>query len=738
MKAERAVPVGSATPQEGAFVRTAGQATSNLDDAAAMSQDIAKLLSPSSIAIVGASQDTDKFGGRLIEVLQLHGFPGKIYPINPKRSEIFGLKAYPRLGDVEDPVDLAVLCVPQQKVLDAVDDCAAKGVALCIVISSKFAEAGSAGEELEARLLEKARQRGVRILGPNCLGFINRPGRIVLIPSPALYTHVPMPKGEIGVVSQSGGLAATLLDIAAGIGLGFSHAVATGNQLDLSTAHFIRFLADDPDTRVICCYLEGARDNQDLLDAFRYARRRSKPIVLLKAGRTAAGSRAAFTHTASMATDYDAFAAYAEKEGVILVNDPKTLLVVAGFLEAYGESVIDDVVMVTNSGGGASIVADRLSDVGVALRSFAPQVAEELRESYFASHARNPLDWGGTDLASEDVLLERSFSALRGEPGNPLILVVFLTNPNMKRTAEILARHVRHAGRPFLFLVVPDKAADVSREVLRAERIPFADGVAETVDAIAILAKAASWKNGETLKPDRPADLPRLPKLLSPEGDEFLQRFLVSYGISVVPSETSFSKSEACAAAERLGFPVALKVRANGLSHKTDVRGVELHIGSEQDVRRAWDRIETGLQQVRPDLTMNGVLVQKMVSKGIEILVGVKNSPGLGPTIVFGAGGTLAELLADIAVLPVPCSVEEVSKKLKGLKIARLLSGYRGDGGSDVSALVDVIVRLSWLAHDLKDELVEVDLNPVIVGPVGTGAVVVDMRARFASSDEVR
>lgn len=694
------------------------------------SSDIAKLLAPASIAIVGASQDTDKFGGRLIEVLQLHGYAGQIYPINPRRSEIFGLKAYSRLTDVPHNVDAAVLCVPQHKVLEALQQCAQKQVGLCIVISAKFAETGADGQVLENQLLEIARSHTMRLLGPNCLGFISRPRSIVLIPSPALYTHVPMPPGGIGVVSQSGAIIATLLDIAAGLGLGFSHAISLGNQLDLNAADFVRFLADDSETRVICCYLEGTTDFTRLLSSIRYARTKSKSVVILKAGRTSQGGKAAFTHTASLTTDYDAFATYAEAAGAILVDDPKTLLLVSGLLEAYPNLGIDDVVMVTNSGGGAAIVADRLSDVGVSLRELHSSVVEELGQSYFASHARNPLDWGGTDLPSEDELLERSFTALAKEQGCPLLLIVFLTNPNMRRTAEILARHVHKSNLPPLFLVLPDKAADVSRDVFRNEGLLFGDGVDEIVDAIAALHKA---RRRESLpRPSyRPSDTPSVPPPIG-MGDldpESLQRLLKQYGIMSAAAQIAHNLDEAGRLAAGIGYPVAVKLVSSIISHKSDVGGVEIGIADDRALRAAWKRIEAALRKVDPNAVMEGILIQQMIAGDVECLVGAKNAPGVGPVVVFGAGGTLAELIDDTAVLPVPCTSEQVVHRLSDLKVTKLLSGYRGKLRANTKALADIIVRLSWIAHDYRNQLVELDFNPVIVG--AADAVVVDARARF-------
>ena len=716
------------------------------DDMPASRDAIRALLSPCSIAIVGASADRDKFGGRLVEVLQLHGFGGTIYPINPRRAEIFGLKAYPRLLDVPGDVDVAVICVPQRMILEAVEDCAAKRVALCIIISAQFAEAGPEGQALEAEIGRRGKLHGMRILGPNCLGFINRAHKVVLIPSPALYAHRPMPAGRIGMVSQSGGLLATMFDIAVGLGLGFSYGITVGNQLDLTAADFIRFLAGDPETSVICCYLEGVKDFADFSQALAYAQQAGKPVVILKAGRTAEGGAAAFTHTASLSSDYEIFAAYAEQMGAVTVDDPRVMLIVADLLARHGATPFDDVAIVTNSGGGAAIVADRLNDMRLRLAAFGEALTDRLSEFYFRSHARNPLDWGGTELASEDELLERSFASLSMEPDRHFLLIVFLTNPDMKRTAEILARHVELARMPYLFVVIPDKAADVSREVLRQDRKPFADSIDDALRAIAVLRSHGMRRSSQSVRPFYSGDaLPQVPDLpepeLKPDGTldaDAALTFLSRCDIPVVPSTLARTPEEAAAFAAKTGYPVALKLVVEGITHKADVGGVELDIGDEAALRAALQRMETSLRSYTPGRRFEGILVQPMIPRGIECFVGIKNDPAIGPVVLFGAGGTLVELLRDRAVLPVPCEREAVKRRLSELSIHKLLAGYRGHAPADIDALSDVVVRVGALAHGLRHRVLELDLNPVIVGAVGEGAVAVDARARFSRVDPPR
>jgi acyl-CoA synthetase (NDP forming) len=704
-----------------------------------MIKDIKTLLSPSSIAIIGASSDVNKFGGRLVEVLQLHGFPGKIYPINPRRLEIFGLPAYPTLRHVPEQVDTAVLCVPQSKVLEAFDDCAAKGVALCIVISAQFAEAGQEGRELEEELKRRGQRYGVRILGPNCLGFISRSRKIVLIPSPALYAHVPMPPGRIGMVSQSGGLLATVFDIAVGLGLGFTHGITVGNQLDLTAADFVRFLADDPETGVICCYVEGVKDFSEFAAALTYARNAGKPVVILKAGRTPEGGAAALTHTASLASDYEIFAAYIEGLGAVAVDDPRVMLIVADLLDRYGNIPLEDVVVVTNSGGGAAIVADRLHDVGLNLDIFSDTLTKRLSEFYFASHARNPLDWGGTELSSEDELLEKSFSALFSTAGSRFLLVVFFTNPNMKRTAEILARHVERAKLPYLFLVIPDKAADVSREVLRQHRMPYVDSIDDALRAMVTIRAYGRRHPSGARTTAVPAQRDRPPfsfasARFTEEGllDAASSFALLShYGIRMATPVFATSCDDAVRLAASVGYPIALKIDVADIAHKSDVGGVELDVEGEPALRAAWDRISASLARLTPGRRLDGVLVQPMIADGVECFVGVKNEFEIGPIVMFGAGGVFVELLRDHAVVTVPCDPVDVRQRLASLSIARLLAGYRGRPSSDVEAYLEMIVRLGHLAHDLRDRLIDLDLNPVILGAKGQGAIAVDVRARF-------
>jgi acetyl-CoA synthetase (ADP-forming) len=685
---------------------------------------IAELMAPRSVAVIGASEDQSKFGGRLYRMLLKHGYAGTVYPINPNRAELFGLKTYPDIRATPQPPEMVVMAVPRPRVAGMVADCAAIGVRCGIVITSKFSDEGPEGAALEAEIVRRARAGGMRLIGPNCLGLISPANRMVLCSSPALEVdelHVD----PIGFASQSGALMATLFDRAGSRGIGFSHCVSVGNQADLEICDFAEYFLEDPRTRVICTYVEGFKDPARFVDLARRARAAGKPWLLVKAGRTAAGAEAAYSHTASLAGSFEALAAVCRETGVVLMDDLDAMMLLAASLVRFPGRKLRSATILTTSGGGGAIAADRLTDAGIALTRLAPETERSLSRLFSSGQARNPIDLGGRLAGGEAVeIAEETMALIGADPAEDVTLALITTSPMLARTTAKIADAAVAAGKPCLFVMAPGQAADAARAELAARRMPFTDSLDDAVRA------ARGWLEWSSARvhaaPRRPPDLPLGPPAELPAGaldPASLQGLLRAYGLPVAEQAVCRDRDAVRAAAARLGYPVVLKALGRALVHKSDAGGVALGLASEAAVVAALEDMRARISGI------DGFLVQPMVPGDAELILGVTVDSQFGPQIAVGAGGSLVELLKDVAIAPAPVSAETAREMLGRLKVHAVLRGIRGRPALDIEAVVDAVLRLGWLAHDLRDRLKELDINPLIVRRRGEGCVVVDARA---------
>ena len=684
---------------------------------------IAELMAPRSVAVIGASEDQSKFGGRLYRMLLKHGYAGTVYPINPNRAELFGLKTYPDIRAIPQPPEMVVMAVPRPRVAEMVADCATLGVRCGIVITSKFSDEGPEGAALEAEIVRRARAGGMRLIGPNCLGLISPANRVVLCSSPALEVD-ELRVDPIGFASQSGALMATLFDRAGSRGTGFSHCVSVGNQADLEICDFAEYFLEDPRIRVICTYVEGFKDPARFVELARRARAAGKPWLLVKAGRTAAGAEAAYSHTASLAGSFEALAAVCHETGVVLMDDLDAMLLLAASLVRFPGRKPRSATILATSGGGGVIAADRLVAAGIGLTRLAPETAQSLSALFSPGQARNPIDLGGRLAGGEAVeIAEETMALIGADPAEDLTLALITTSPMLARTTARIADAAAAAGKPCLFVMAPGHAADAARAELAARRQPFTDSLDDAVRA------ARGWLDWSTARvsaaPVRPPDLPQ------PSADlragaldpASLHGLLRAYGLPVAEQAVCRDDDAARAAAARLGYPVVLKALGGALVHKSDVGGVALGLASETALAAALEDMRARISGI------DRFLVQPMVEGGAELILGVTVDGQFGPQIAVGAGGGLVELLKDVAIAPAPVSAETVRDLLGRLKIHAVLRGVRGRPPLDIDAVVEAAVRLGWLAHDLRGRLKELDINPLIVRRRGQGCCVVDARA---------
>lgn len=692
---------------------------------------VAQLLEPHSVAVIGASEDQTKFGGRLYRMLIKHGYSGTIYPINPGRESLFGIPTCKSVAATPTPPDMVVMALPRDKVKAEIEAAAARGARGGIIITAKFSDAGEEGAQLEREIVAAARAHGMRLIGPNCLGVISPANKLVLCSSPALDVDSLL-AGSIGFVSQSGALMATIFDRALEMGAGFSHCVSVGNQADLELCDFVEYLIDDERTRVICTYIEGLKDPQRFVALARRAREAGKPWLAVKAGRTEAGSKAAFSHTASIAGSHAVLASVCRDECISLLDDTGAMITLAAVLARHPRAQVERIAVLTTSGGGGALASDALSMRGLKMAEFTPSTQARLAEYYSPGQAGNPVDFGGRrfdEAADVSAITARTVSA---DANTDALLFAITTAPMLRRLTEDLTAGMTDAegreAKPAFYVMQPGRAADSAREALREREVPFTNHIGEAIDALA--AWAERCRHVPRSEAQRPAGCVDASVAgLRGEFDEAATKELLArHGVPVNASRLVDNANAAVHAANALGYPVVMKIVSPDIVHKSDAGGVEVDLANAGAVAAAYERIVAGARRAVPHARIDGVSVQAMVRGKIELIVGARRDPQFGPIVVFGAGGVLVELLPARAIALAPLAAADVRRLLESLPVWPVLAGYRG-ATLDVDGAVDAIVRTSWLAHDLRGLDFELDLNPLIVGE--TLCCAVDARLRI-------
>ncbi|WP_298012351.1 acetate--CoA ligase family protein [uncultured Castellaniella sp.] len=691
---------------------------------------LSRLINPGSVAVIGASEDQTKFGGRLYRMLLKHGYGGRIYPVNPFRERLFDIPAFPSVDALPQAPDMVVMAVPQAKVKEQVAACAERGARCGIVITSKFSDDGPQGAALEREIVDIARSKGMRLIGPNCLGLVSPANRLVMCSSPAMDVD-RLIESPIGFISQSGALMATLFDRMHAQGVGFSHCISVGNQADLELCDFVEMLIHDPRTRVICTYIEGIKSPDRFVDLARRAREAGKPWLAVKAGRTAAGGKATFSHTASMAGDYAALQAVCARDNIILMEDPAAMLLLAHAMESRPGRTVDRVAIVTPSGGGGALAADRLCESGIPLADFTPRTQAAFAEFYSAGQAQNPVDMGGRKYEagenSVDVA-ERTVQVVLADEGVDAGLVALTTAPMLGSVTEALVKGAESSAKPLLFVVHPGRAAQPSREFLRSRRVPYTDALSEAVEALAAWRRWSAFQPGQAAL--RPGGCGPFESASGVRNEHESKRVLAEAGIPVNREVIAADEDEAVLRASEVGFPLAAKVISPMIVHKSDVGGVLLGVRDAAALGAGLRDMRERIARSMPQAEIQGFSLQSMETGELELILGARRDPQFGAQVLIGGGGVLVELLKDFAVLPAPVDPATVLRALRALKIAPLLEAYRGRAALDVDAVADAVVRLSWLAHDWRATDFEIEINPLKVRLAGQGCVAVDARAR--------
>ena len=717
------------------------------EERAAASAAIARFLRPESIAVVGASRDRRAIGGLVFDNALRGGFQGVVYPVNPNSGAVQGVATYPTLSDCPSVPDLVMVCVPAPMVNDVVEEAGRLGVKAVCVISAGFAEVDG-GVPLQDELLARARSHGMRLVGPNCMGLMN--GRPGIRMNTTFSTTFPRP-GRVSMSSQSGALGLAVLEHVERLGLGISTFVSVGNKADLSGNDLLLYWEEDEDTDVILMYLESFGNPRRFS---RIARRisRSKPIVAVKSGRTGAGERAASSHTAAISAGDTAVRALFGQAGVIRTDTLEELFDVATMLSSQGLPRGRKVAVLTNAGGPGILAADALESNGLEVPELSERTVAQLAEFLPAEAGmRNPVDMIAS--ASPDAYL-RAMSVLGNADEVDALFVIFIptgtTSSDDVARALVAAKTELPADVPVISVFMSASGIPDALEGAGIPSFAFPEAAARALGRVADYARWRRRPLGEIVEPagiDRDAARRVVDRVLagsdapSPAraraGDdagrwcstEEAAEILAAYGVTSARSALVTSADEGAALQRDWGVPVAVKVAA--AIHKADVGGLALDLRSGAAVAEAIGRIERNLHAHGLAEHVGGYLVQEMIDEGIEMVVGVTHDPSFGPIIVTGMGGTLVELLRDVAVRITPVTDQDVPEMLGELRMAPLLRGYRGSPPADVAALTDLIHRVNAMVEDLP-EVAELDLNPVFVRPEGQGVVTVDVRLRLA------
>jgi acyl-CoA synthetase (NDP forming) len=691
-----------------------------------MSPAIERLLRPRSVAIVGASATPDALGAAVLANLERFGFAGDIHLINPNRDEINGRPCLRSTHDLPQGVDCAVLAIPSSGMKEAMAGCAARGVGGAVIFAGGFAEAGPAGRALQDDISAIARQHGIVLEGPNCLGFVNNVDRIALTFSPAAPVNLEG-RRAVGIVSQSGAMASVLRAAFNAHDVAFSYAISTGNEAVSSVEDYIAFLMDDAATTVVALIVEQLRRPRQFLDLARSARERGKLIVVLHPGRSVAAQISAQTHTAAMSGDWQVMRAFVGHAGAVLVDTIEELIDVSEMLVRFGGPLHGGLAVLTESGVFKGQVLDLCEELKIAVPAPSPPCTSELAAlAPDLILPTNPLDLTAQALVDPKLFPNAMNAFLKDDRYGCLMLSPMCPHPAMtKRRMEPVIDHMKkeRPPKPVVFAMLGDDA-EVPADIISGFRhldIPFFRSPERALRALGRISHIA--EPNAYVPPPAPPQAERLPSGTLPE--HLAKQRLSAFGFPVPRGELARDLDAAVAVAARIGFPVALKAQSAALSHKSDAGGVVLGIKHEVELVAAWTKLRDDVVRSRPGLALDGVLVETMAAKGFELILGARNDKDWGPVLIAGLGGVWTEALGDIRVLPPYLTPDRIAAEFRKLRGAKLLSGFRGSPPVDVAAAADVTARLGAfiLAHP---EIKEIDLNPVMVYPDGQGVVVLD------------
>ena len=678
------------------------------------------LLRPRSVAVLGASSDPTRIGGRPISYMLQRGFQGAIFPVNPNRTEVQGLRAYASVADLPEVPDTAIVAVPGALAVQAVDELGARGVRSAIVFTAGFAEMDAAGAEAQGQMVAAARRHGMRLLGPNCLGLFNANIGFYATFTSSLESGWPK-AGRVGIASQSGAYGTHLFAIARNRGIGTPMCVTTGNEGDVTIGDLIGWLAEDPETDVIAAYAEGIREADGFLAALEVARRARKPVVMMKVGTSVVGAGAAQSHTASVAGNDAVTDAVLREFGVVRARSTEEMLDIALVATKRIYPVRNTLGVITVSGGAGVLISDAAEVVGLELPAMPEDAQTRLRAMLPFAAPRNPVDC--TAQAFNDMsLVGRFMDSMVTDGGYSSVLAFFSqvagsTTIAPRLREELRAVQERHPDRLYVLCAIADAERVAGYEA--DGYVVFEDPTRAVVAIEAMGRFGRAFAAGEGVAPPGVAEFV-LPGETPSEAEA--KQLLGMAGIASAPEVVCATVVEAVAAAGRMGEPVVMKVLSPDIVHKSEIGGVLLGVRGAEAVEAGFETLMTRGRAV-PGARVEGVLVAKQLVGGVECLMGVQHDPVFGPVAVFGLGGIFVEILQDVVLRRCPFGVDVAEAMIRGIRGAPILLGARGRPAVDIRALAEMLARLSVFAVQAGPRLVSVDLNPVLAMPDGAFAV---------------
>lgn len=687
--------------------------------------DLKHLFFPRSVAIVGASANFESISGRPLKLLHRYGFRGRIYPVNPNHSQLMGYPCYPDLLSLPETPDVVLIGVRASLVPDILTQAAARRVPFAVIFSSGFAESGEI--TAQERLVEIASSGGVRLLGPNCQGLANLAEGIPLSFSASLDTDL-RPAGNLAYVSQSGAFGFASFALAMQEGVGFRYVVTTGNQVDLDVVDMASYVLEDEAVEGLVLYLEGLNEGSRFLDLALTARKRDIPLAVLKVGKSETAKHAAKSHTAALTGDEQVWETIFHQFGILQLEDPDDIQDFGKMMVSKRRSKGRRVAVLTTSGGAGIIMTDRLDDAGLSVPPFPEEIQHRLVSFIppFGS-PRNPVDMTAQVINDPEGFSGCLSASLEGDLVDMgVVIISMITGHSGRRMAEDLSAFSQRTSKPLACCwLIDDEHGKENMALLEKARVPLFRSLRRSARG---LAWVAQWSEDIDPIPSFPSKEPRLTTLPERLTEHDAKLLLQDYGISTTRERLCRTLEEVLSAAHSIGFPVALKVMSPDIPHKTEAGVVELDLADDEDVKNAYGRLLENASRHVKGAEIQGILVQEMVSGGLEFFVGVKRDPLFGPMVLLGLGGIYVEVLKDFSMRKAPVSVKTALKMIRELRGFPLLEGVRGGVPRDQEALAEAVSRISFLAVN-EDLLGELDVNPLFVMPKGKGVVAADALA---------
>ncbi|NEU30974.1 acetate--CoA ligase family protein [bacterium LRH843] len=696
--------------------------------------DLNMLFNPKSVAIVGISPNNNRSTLAYNNLMEL-GYQGDVYFINGKYTEVHGQKCYSSILEIPDQIDAVFISIPGDYVLPTLEDAVKKGAKGAVVISSGFGEGEGTGVEKSTQLLKLANENNLAICGPNCLGLVSPANDFS---SYGFFFPEGMKKGKVGGVFQSGGLMHAIAGELGLRGVGLSKIVSSGNETIINSSHYIEYLANDPDTDIIMAFIEGIKDPARFVRAAEIAYHNKKPIVLVKVGKSEKAAQAAVAHTGSMTGSDSIIDTLFRQKGIIRVNDVDELIETVVLLNNSENPTGNGVAMTTTSGGEAGMYADLGEELGIDFTEFGEQTKEKIKSILpeFGSLG-NPLDTTG-NAALDKSLYSACLNAIAEDENVNVIAVsqMEITESALKnnKTTQVIVESIQECkekyNKPIILFTPNAGGADKIVGAMLAEKgIPLLIGAHATMKAVRNLIDYAKFLKTQD-DYNVVTNVPYAKGVLKDKSGVLTEResqmVLKEYGIDVPEKTLVHSSDQAIEVAEVIGYPVVMKIESADIPHKSDAGGVKLNLKSLSEVERAYNDIMTSVTLQHPDANINGIVVEEMVTDGVEVIVGAKVDPMFGPVIMVGSGGVLVELLQDVSLRMAPINEREAEDMIRETKLMKLLAGYRGKPEADLEALKDTLVKLSHFAAAHKETLHEIEINPLLVLPKGKGCRAVD------------